>query len=137
MKKLSTLFTYLHRKSSGSYYMSTTSKCIHLHYKSMHMPSRLHRIIAFTVKGRHVMLHVTVKPQLITSAKLSARARVHVQKLASMCPAHDCNKPQVVYRAVHLYRKLQNDREKSSISRKKQFYQILIVGNLENLAKNW
>ena len=32
-------------------YMSMISKCIHLHYKSMHMPSR---IIALMVKGRHV-----------------------------------------------------------------------------------
>ena len=32
--------------------------------------------------------------------------------------------------------KLQNNREKRSISRKKQFYRILLVGNLENLAKN-
>ena len=32
--------------------------------------------------------------------------------------------------------KLQNNCEKRSISRKKQFYQILLVGNLENLAKN-
>ena len=29
-----------------------------VHYKSMHMPSRLHPIIAFTVKGRHVDRHV-------------------------------------------------------------------------------
>ena len=33
-------------------------------------------------------------------------------------------------------RKLQNNREKRSISRKKQFYRILLVGNLEKLAKN-
>ena len=32
--------------------------------------------------------------------------------------------------------KLQNNREKRSTSRKKQFYRILLVGNLENLAKN-
>ena len=32
--------------------------------------------------------------------------------------------------------KLQNNREKRSISRKKQFYRIMLVGNLENLAKN-
>ena len=32
--------------------------------------------------------------------------------------------------------KLQNNREKRSISRKKQFYRILLVGNLEKLAKN-
>ena len=40
-------------------------------------------------------------------------------------------------RAVHLDWKLQNNREKRSISRKKLFHRILIVGNLENLAKNW
>ena len=33
-------------------------------------------------------------------------------------------------------RNLQNNREKRSISRKKQFYRILLVGNLEKLAKN-
>ena len=31
---------------------------------------------------------------------------------------------------------LQNNREKRPISRKKQFYRILLVGNLEKLAKN-
>ena len=62
----------------------------------------------------------------------SMRMRVY-----SMCLPHDCSKPQVVYGTVHLYWKLQNDREKRSISGKKQFYRILIVGNLENLAKNW
>ena len=37
---------------------------------------------------------------------------------------------------VHLNWNLQNNREKRSISRKKQFYRILLVGNLEKLAKN-
>ena len=32
--------------------------------------------------------------------------------------------------------KLQNNREKLSISRTKQFYRNLLVGNLEKLAKN-
>ena len=32
--------------------------------------------------------------------------------------------------------KLQNNRGKRSISRKKQFYRNLLVGNLEKLAKN-
>ena len=32
--------------------------------------------------------------------------------------------------------KLRNNREKRSISRKKQFYRILLVGILEKLAKN-
>ena len=32
--------------------------------------------------------------------------------------------------------KLQNNREKRSISRTKQFYRNLLVGNLEKLAKN-
>ena len=41
----------------------------------------------------------------------------------------------VVYRAVHLDWKLQNNHEKRSISRKK-FYGILLVGNLEKVAKN-
>ena len=32
--------------------------------------------------------------------------------------------------------KLQNNREKLSISRTKQFYRNLLIGNLEKLAKN-
>ena len=45
-------------------------------------------------------------------------------------------KVQVIYGTVHLDWKLQNNREKCSMSRKKLFHRILIVGNLENLAKN-
>ena len=43
---------------------------------------------------------------------------------------------QIVYWAVHLDWKLQNNHEKCSISQKKQFYRILLLGNLEELAKN-
>ena len=46
------------------------------------------------------------------------------------------NLKTAVYGAVHLDWNLQNNREKRSISRKKQFYRILLVGNLEKLAKN-
>ena len=42
----------------------------------------------------------------------------------------------IVYGAIHLDWKLQNNCEKRSISRKKQFYRILLVENLEKLAKN-
>ena len=41
-----------------------------------------------------------------------------------------------IYGTVHMDWKLQNNREKRSISRKKPFHRILIVANLENLAKN-
>ena len=41
----------------------------------------------------------------------------------------------IVYRTVHLDWKLQNNREKRSISRTKEFYRNPLVGNLENLAK--
>ena len=44
--------------------------------------------------------------------------------------------PQVVYGTVYLDWKLQNNREKQFISRKKQFYRSLLVENLEKLAKN-
>ena len=37
---------------------------------------------------------------------------------------------------LHLDWKLQNNREKRSISRKKPFHRILIIVNLENLATN-
>ena len=43
---------------------------------------------------------------------------------------------QVVYGAVYLDWKLQNNHEKRSISRTKQFYRNLLVGVLEELAKN-
>ena len=49
------------------------------------------------------------------------------------CYSHNV---RVVYRTVHLDWKLQNNREKRSISRTKPFHRILIIGNLENLAKN-
>ena len=41
----------------------------------------------------------------------------------------------IVYRTVHLDWKLQNNREKRSISRTKEFYRNPLVGNLGNLAK--
>ena len=41
----------------------------------------------------------------------------------------------IVYRTVHLDWKLQNNREKRSISRTKEFYRNPLVGNLENVAK--
>ena len=41
-----------------------------------------------------------------------------------------------MYGTVHLDWKVQNNREKRSISQKKPFHRILIVGNLENQAKN-
>ena len=55
------------------------------------MPSRLHPIIAFTVKGRH--------------AERASRDRL----------------PQIVYRAVYVDWKLQNNREKRSISGTRAF----------------
>ena len=42
----------------------------------------------------------------------------------------------IVYRTVHLDWKLQNNHEKRSISRTKEFYRNPLVGNLENLAKS-
>ena len=106
LKKLSTQITDLHRKPSkcaGSYYMSMTSKCIHLHYMSMHMFSRLHRIIVFTEKGRHLDLRSGVR---MACARAVYRIRMNM--------LHVTFRPQVVYRAVYLDWKLQNNCEKHS-----------------------
>ena len=43
--------------------------------------------------------------------------------------------PQTIYGTVNFYRKLQKSRENNDISRVKAFYQILQVGNLENLPR--